>query len=394
MYDLGGSGKIKCDFCDSTISPQDAVAGHESFICRACAKLIYEDSVRKMNINTAIQTSNEVKSTNDLKKPMDIRRELDEWVIGQDEAKKKLSVAVYHHYLRVNKGLPAQGRNNLLLVGPTGSGKTWIVQVLSKIVGLPLFIGDATTLTEAGYIGQDVESILKGLYNAAGADLGLARKGIIYLDEVDKIAERVNPASGRDVGGGGVQEALLKMIEGKVCTFTTGTGSGASLDTSEILFIFGGAFSDMVKYSVVDKKSGIGFHGEPAIIKEAQYEDVIDKLDQRDFIKYGLKAEFMGRIPIILHLNRLSEVELGKILTDVNDSIIKMTKEIFLADGITVEVPQETIKRIAEEAYKNGSGARGLRTIVEESLFDKFYTLPSSNEKHFVFTSDMVKRTK
>ncbi len=392
MYDLDGIGKINCDFCGEEITTQNAVAGHTSFICRPCASLIHNDTQKRKNLNNNSNTQQLMKNDSEtvLKKPMDIRKELDEWVIGQEEAKRKLSVAVYHHYLRIKKGLPTQGRNNLLLVGPTGSGKTFILQTLAKIVGLPLYIGDATTLTEAGYVGQDVESILKGLYNAAGGDLGLARKGIIYLDEVDKIAERINPASGRDVGGGGVQEALLKIIEGKVCTFNTSTGSGASLDTSEILFIFGGAFSDMVKYSVIEKKSGLGFHGEPSIVKEAKYEDVVSKLDHKDFIRYGFKPEFIGRVPIILHLNALTKEELCKILTSVKNSVISMVEEIFAADGIRVIIPPETIEAVAELAIKNGTGARGLRTIVERSLFDAFYTLPSSDKILFEFTPDLV----
>ena len=393
MYDLEGCGRIICDFCREQIAPEDAVAGDNCFICRKCATLIHNDTEnRKREAKRYSENVIEQDEDKPLKKPIEIRKELDEYVIGQEEAKRKLSVAVYHHYLRVKRGLPTQGRNNLMLVGPTGCGKTFIVQTLAKIVGLPLFIGDSTSLTEAGYVGQDVESILKGLVNAAGGNPNYARKGIIYLDEVDKIAERTNPGTGRDVGGGGVQEALLKMIEGKICTFNNSSGSSVTLDTSEILFIFGGAFSDMHQYCVIEKKSGsIGFHSEPSVIKEIKFEDVVNELNHKDFIRYGMKPEFIGRVPIILHFHPLEKDDLCNILTSVKDSIVKMVEEIFAADGIRVKIPQETIEAIANLALENGTGARGLRTIVERSLFDSFYELPSSDTKKFVFTPDMVK---
>lgn len=393
MFDLDGSSPLKCDFCNEVILPMDAVAGSTSFICRKCASLINSDTEKRNKLEKELK-SEEGDYEVSLKKPIEIRKELDKWVIGQEEAKRKISVAIYHHYLRVKRGLPTQGKNNLLLIGPSGCGKTFLVQTMAKIIGLPLYIGDATTLTEAGYVGQDVESILKGLLNAAGGNPNYARKGIIYLDEIDKIAERLSPSTGRDVGGGGVQEALLKMIEGKICTFPTSNGAHVTIDTSEILFIFGGAFSDLTRFCTIEKKNTIGFHTEPSVIKEVEYGEVLSSIDQRDFIRYGLKAEFIGRIPIIIKLPKLTEQELALILTDVKNSVISMVKEIFAADNIRIKIPKETIEKIAQEAYKNGSGARGLRTIVEDSLIDHFYTLPSSDKKDFTFTPDMVIKIK
>ena len=390
MFDLEGNSPLRCDFCNEVILPLNAVAGSTSFICRKCASLIHSDTEKRSKLEKELK-SEEGDYEVSLKKPMEIRAELDKWVVGQEEAKRKISVAIYHHYLRVKRGLPTQGKNNLLLIGPSGCGKTFLVQTMAKTIGLPLYIGDATTLTEAGYVGQDVESILKGLLNAAGGNPNYARKGIIYLDEIDKIAERLSPSTGRDVGGGGVQEALLKMIEGKVCTFPTSSGSHVTLDTSEILFIFGGAFSDLTRFCTIEKKNTIGFGQDISFVKETLYDDIVHSIGPKELKKYGLKPEFVGRVPVVVHFKSLTKDELCKILTDVNDSVIKMVKEIFLADNITVEIPQETIEAIAEEAMNTQNGARGLRVITEESLFNCFYSYPGSEIKRFVFTKDMVK---
>lgn len=386
----GVSLNLRCDFCLDKISdPKDAVAGSSSFICRNCASLIHNDTMHKQRIQEEIKVTS-TKIRDDIKRPVEIMKELNEYLIGQKEAKQQMCVAVYHHYLRVKKGLPAEGRNNIMLIGPTGCGKTYIMTTIAKIIGLPLCVYDCTGLTEAGYVGKDVEDILVSLLTSSGGNPELASKGIVFVDEIDKKADRTNPGTGRDVSGKSVQQSLLKMIEGGLYNVKYNDKS-VKINTGTILFVFGGAFSDLVTYSIAEKKSNsIGFHQISEVIKEVGYQDIVDRIDHRDLIKYGMLAEFIGRVPIIVKMQKLKVNELRQILTDVKNSVVSMVKEIFEADGIKVNIPEETLTRVAEVAFNNESGARGLRTIIEHSLFEQFFELPGTQTEEFTFTPDMV----